>query len=51
LDAATFTVSYQLKILATAVFLVLMLKWRLSPMQWFSLFILVAGVAMVELVN
>ena len=51
LDAATFTVSYQLKILATALFLVLMLKRRLSPIQWLSLCVLVGGVAMVELVG
>lgn len=48
LDAATFQVSYQLKILTTALFSVLMLKKKLSPQQWSSLVILFVGVALVQ---
>ena len=40
---------YQLKILTTAVFSVLMLNKKLIKSQWFSLLVLVAGVAMVQL--
>ena len=40
---------YQLKILTTAVFSVLMLNKNLIKSQWFSLVVLVAGVAMVQL--
>ena len=40
---------YQLKILTTAVFSVLMLNKNLIKSQWFSLIVLVAGVAMVQL--
>ena len=42
-------VRYQLKILTTAVFAVLMLNKKLIKLQWFSLVVLVAGVAMVQL--
>ena len=42
-------VRYQLKILTTAVFSVLMLNKKLIKLQWFSLVVLVAGVAMVQL--
>lgn len=49
LDAATYQVTYQLKILTTALFAVFMLRKRLIPTQWGSLFILVCGVAMVQL--
>ena len=40
---------YQLKILTTAVFAVIMLNKKLIKLQWFSLVVLVAGVAMVQL--
>lgn len=48
LDAATFQVGYQLKILTTAVCSVLMLNKQLSLVQWFSLVILTIGVAMAQ---
>ena len=40
---------YQLKILTTAVFSVLMLNKKLIKSQWISLVVLVAGIAMVQL--
>jgi solute carrier family 35 (UDP-sugar transporter), member A1/2/3 len=49
LDAATYSVCYQLKILTTALFSVLLLKRQLSPLKWFSLVLLTAGVALAEL--
>ncbi|RIB11069.1 nucleotide-sugar transporter-domain-containing protein [Gigaspora rosea] len=49
LDAATFQVTYQLKILTTAICSVLMLKTSLSPIKWFSLVLLTCGVALVQL--
>ncbi|XP_053706102.1 UDP-galactose translocator isoform X2 [Synchiropus splendidus] len=48
LPAATFQVTYQLKILTTALFSVLMLKKSLSKVQWISLLLLFAGVAIVQ---
>jgi len=44
-----FQVSYQLKILTTALFSVAMLKKRLSRLQWLSLIFLFLGVAVVQL--
>eukprot|EP00794_Sanderia_malayensis_P000461 gene461-1103_t len=49
LDAATFQVTYQLKILTTALFSVLMLGKTLTRLKWFSLVLLFAGVALVQL--
>ncbi|XP_071960069.1 UDP-galactose translocator-like isoform X2 [Antedon mediterranea] len=48
LSAATFQVSYQLKILTTALFSVLMLKRSLVWGQWFALLLLFIGVAIVQ---
>ncbi|XP_076469289.1 UDP-galactose translocator-like [Babylonia areolata] len=49
LEAATFQVTYQLKILTTAIFSVVMLRRQLAGLQWVSLVILFAGVSIVQL--
>lgn len=49
LDAATFQVTYQCKILTTALFAVLMLGQTLSAKKWLALVILTAGVACVQI--
>ncbi|KAI5788844.1 nucleotide-sugar transporter-domain-containing protein [Peziza echinospora] len=49
LDAATFQVTYQLKIITTALFSVTMLHRKLSMNQWISLVLLTAGIAIVQI--
>uniref|UniRef100_A0A8D8W6M8 UDP-galactose/UDP-N-acetylglucosamine transporter srf-3 n=1 Tax=Cacopsylla melanoneura TaxID=428564 RepID=A0A8D8W6M8_9HEMI len=51
LDAATSQVTYQLKILTTAVFAIILLKKKITISQWISLVILVVGVVLVQLSN
>jgi drug/metabolite transporter (DMT)-like permease len=48
LDAATFQLTYQIKILIAAVLSVLFLKRSLHWMQWFSCFTLFMGIALVQ---
>ena len=48
LDAATYQITYQMKILTTAMFMVLMLHKRITPTQWISLLILITGVVFVQ---
>ncbi|XP_037083744.1 UDP-N-acetylglucosamine transporter-like, partial [Pollicipes pollicipes] len=48
LDAPTFQVSYQLKILVTALMSSVMLKRRVRPLQWLALLTLVVGVCLVQ---
>eukprot|EP00063_Salmo_salar_P070491 XP_014045326.1 PREDICTED: UDP-N-acetylglucosamine transporter-like isoform X2 [Salmo salar] len=48
LDAATYQVTYQLKILTTALFSVSMLGKRLGLYQWLSLLILITGIGLVQ---
>lgn len=49
LDAATFQVTYQLKILTTAIFSVIMLGRVLSVKKWAALVLLIVGVSIVQL--
>lgn len=49
LDAATFQVGYQAKILTTAVFSVIMLGKSISKTQWLSLILLTIGVSLAQL--
>ena len=48
LNAATFQVGYQIKLLTTALFSVFMLGKSISQMQWLSLVILAAGVVIAQ---
>jgi UDP-sugar transporter A1/2/3 len=49
MDAASFHITYQLKILTTAIFAVILLNKQLSFIKWISLFLLATGVAFVQL--
>ncbi|XP_071804330.1 UDP-galactose translocator-like isoform X2 [Asterias amurensis] len=49
LSAATFQVTYQLKILTTALFTVVMLRRSLASFQWVALLLLFVGVAIVQI--
>ncbi|KAF9178991.1 hypothetical protein BGZ51_007325 [Haplosporangium sp. Z 767] len=51
LEAATFQVTYQMKILSTAIFSVIMLNKRLTRQKWLSLCLLMVGVTLVQLQN
>jgi UDP-sugar transporter A1/2/3 len=48
LDAATYQVTYQLKILTTALFSALVLGKKLDSLKWTSLVLLMAGVSLVQ---
>ncbi|KAF8499939.1 nucleotide-sugar transporter-domain-containing protein [Gautieria morchelliformis] len=49
LDVATFTVTYQMKILTTAAFSVMLLRKKLGSTKWLALFFLAIGVGIVQL--
>lgn len=49
LDAATYQVCYQLKILTTAVFSMVLLQRTFSPKKWAALVLLTVGVSIVEI--
>ena len=49
LPVASFQVTYQMKILTTAAFSVALLRKKLSPTKWLSLFFLAIGVGIVQI--
>ena len=49
LEAATFQVSYQMKILTTAAFSVVLLRRKLTPLKWVALLFLAIGVGIVQI--
>ncbi|KAF7337913.1 UDP-galactose transporter [Mycena venus] len=49
LPVASFQVTYQMKILTTAAFSVALLRRKLSPIKWLSLFFLAIGVGIVQI--
>lgn len=49
LDPATYQVAYQLKILTTAMFSVMIVHKKIHNRQWFALFLLFVGVSLVQL--
>ena len=51
LDAAVFQVTFQIKILTTAIFMVLMLNKSLNRIQWFSLVLLCVGISIIQIQN
>ena len=51
LNAAVFQVTSQIKILTTAILMVVMLKKSLRCLQWFSLFLLCVGVSIIQVQN
>ena len=51
LEAATFQVSYQMKILTTAAFSVVLLRKKLTPTKWLALLFLAIGVGIVQIQN
>ncbi|VEL27385.1 unnamed protein product [Protopolystoma xenopodis] len=51
LDAPTYQVTYQLKLITTALFSMLLLGRNQSPSRWMSLFILFVGISFVQASN
>ena len=51
LDAAVFQVTFQIKILTTAIFMVLMLNKNLRFLQWLALLFLCSGVSIIQIQN
>jgi len=51
LDAAVFQVTFQIKILTTALFTVILLNRSLKFTQWISLFVLFVGISIIQIQN